>query len=680
MSVSLWSITDEAYLVVSGLGIVVDANPALCALLKRDRIDLLGRDIGDIFVMTDSALDSISGAGQIGGSARLSTAAELSCITLSGRRLELNLRRVAAQGRSGSHMCFRVVESFSKSAKPRRNLFQRLRSRVVGRRQPDCASAEAQDFAPVSSGILASIGHELRTPLSAIQGALRLLLPMLDVKRNTDEVAQVQDGVKAAAVLSNQAQVLTEMALRNADRLSQLILDLTDPPSNLSHLSGVGWLLCDVSKIVLEDVIHGTVDSIETLLVEKCIKLSLEVPSNATFVQGDFKRLVQLLSNLVTNAIHHSPHGGEIVISLGVIGDVAQVRVRDQGSGVPAAIAGKILARTLGQSLSETNKSVRTGLGLAICKVILQQHGGKLGFRNLPGSGVEFFFDIPIVAEELESPISVRQSPTSATVLVVEDDFDSAAVLGAMIRGLGFECKIAATIASAKEFLNGHRVDAVTLDLVMPDSHGTFLIEWMRRDPMLRHVPVIVVSGYAQPRKQETLGVDVAATGGDNVVAWMDKPVKQAAFVSFLNEALSLRAQRTVLYVGPKALRAAAFLQGVASRLATVIQIEDVSGALDFLEHHRCDTVVVVDPDVGMTRRLQFALGGTRQRALLINWFVQSPLQRVSAAAIPTGEIQSQNVVSLPLPSVTVVDISGTQWGAASLFQQWLGHSRAGAA
>jgi PAS domain S-box-containing protein len=222
----------------------------------------------------------------------------------------------------------------------------------------------------VKQEFIAMISHDLRTPLSAVQGKLFLLAsqkfgPMPD------------EAVK-------QAQLSTEVL----DRLVRLINQLLD----LEKLSTSGFSLAKKSCL-LDTIIANSLDSIQSSINVNIKVKQLCPPQSKIYCDED--RIVQVLVNLLSNAIKYSPPGSEIVLLAEATGKSVCLSVTDAGRGVPPEMQTKIFDRFAQVEAADSTKCGGVGLGLAICKQIVQQHGGQIGVISEPGQGSTFWFTLP---------------------------------------------------------------------------------------------------------------------------------------------------------------------------------------------------------------------------------------------------------------------------------------------
>ncbi len=218
---------------------------------------------------------------------------------------------------------------------------------------------------------VAMVSHDLRTPLTSVCGFLELL----------------QHG--AYGSLSEQGQKRTQLAERNISRLISLINDLLD----MEKLES-GRLELIPENIPLEPVVIRSIEAVRVFAEQHKVNL-LSDPMDCT-VYADGNRLIQVLVNLISNAVKFSPVDGNITISAKPAGDFIEVRVTDQGCGVPKSYHETIFERFRQVRATDATQKGGTGLGLAICKAIVEQHGGRIGVESEDGKGSTFWFSVPV--------------------------------------------------------------------------------------------------------------------------------------------------------------------------------------------------------------------------------------------------------------------------------------------
>jgi len=220
------------------------------------------------------------------------------------------------------------------------------------------AEARKQEFVQM-------ISHDLRTPLTSIQGTLALATRGSFGPLNDKGKGRVAD------------------AEEDTERLINMINELLD-----IEKMEAGKLELDCADVSLADIVDRSIESVRTYAETHGITAARE-GDDAT-VNGDRDRLIRVVINLLSNAIKYSPAGSSVAVRLAKENGNAIVRVCDKGRGIPADAVGKIFDRFSQVEKSDAKKG--TGLGLAICKAIVEAHGGKIGVESSPDAGTTFWF------------------------------------------------------------------------------------------------------------------------------------------------------------------------------------------------------------------------------------------------------------------------------------------------
>jgi signal transduction histidine kinase len=224
-----------------------------------------------------------------------------------------------------------------------------------------------------------TVSHELRTPLTAIKGFIELVL----------------DG-DAGPVADTQREFL-EVAARNADRLGAIINDILDVSRIESQLLEIRTEPIDLAA-VLEDV----ASTFRVMAQSKGLTLRQEVASLPK-VTGDASRLVQVFSNLVSNAIKYTPKG-EIGIKAGVSSGSIEVIVYDSGIGLTQEELPQLFTKFFRGRNPVVTEAGGTGLGLVIAKAVVEKHQGTIDVESRPGEGTRFRVVLPVAAAAIAEP------------------------------------------------------------------------------------------------------------------------------------------------------------------------------------------------------------------------------------------------------------------------------------
>ncbi len=337
---------------------------------------------------------------------------------------------------------------------------------------PRCVSVvrdirERKRIDRMQSEFISTVSHELRTPLTSIRGSLGL----------------VAGGVTGE--LPAEAAEYIGIALANSDRLVRLINDILDIDKMQAGKLEFRFQAHDLRAMLQHALVVN-----EPNAVTRHVRLRLtpELPSCEVVVDPD--RFAQVLANLISNAVKFSPRGAVVEIGASHADDKVRVTVRDHGPGVPAAFGPRMFQRFAQADTSTTRSKGGTGLGLSISKSIVENMRGTIGFEAAPGGGTVFFVDLPYLPSVMEPPTS-----SLPRVLVCEDDPDVYRMVRRALRPVGLDIDVAPTVERARRLLDARRYVAMTLDLTLADGEATGLVSLVRANPLMRELPIIVVTG-----------------------------------------------------------------------------------------------------------------------------------------------------------------------------------------
>jgi signal transduction histidine kinase/FixJ family two-component response regulator len=242
----------------------------------------------------------------------------------------------------------------------------------------------------LKSEFVAVVSHEIRTPLTSVKGAVELLTDDRYFSNN-----------------EQQAKLLS-IAHANAERLLVLINDILD----FSKLESASLPMC-MEVESLEPVVRQAVQNLRTLIAERHIVLDCVFEPGLPDLLMDSNRIAQVVTNLLSNAIKFSPPEGRIEVRAETDGPMLRVSVCDGGEGIAPADIPKLFRKFSQIDSGSTRKVGGTGLGLVICKGIVEQHGGSIGVESVPGVGSTFYFLLPrpdAQREGADEPRSFRAS------------------------------------------------------------------------------------------------------------------------------------------------------------------------------------------------------------------------------------------------------------------------------
>ena len=352
------------------------------------------------------------------------------------------------------------------------------------------ARMTAQRATRLKDEFLATLSHELRTPLSAILGWTQVLLK--------GQAADPADQRRAIEVID-----------RNARAQVQLIGDLLD----LSRIMS-GKMRLDLQQVSIHDIVQAALDSAAPTADAKQIRLvSLLDPARAV-VNGDAGRLQQVVWNLLTNAIKFTPRGGRVQVLLQRVNSHVELSVSDSGIGIPPGFLPLVFDRFSQRDGSSTRAHGGLGLGLAICKQLVELHGGSIRAASPgEGQGSTFSVDLPVSIMQVESERE-RTHPTADAgesdlvamprldgihVFVIDDEPDARELLQRVLVEQGANVTLFDAAGMALAALATTRPSVIVSDVGMPGMDGYQMMRTLRaNEPRESRVPALALTAFAR--------------------------------------------------------------------------------------------------------------------------------------------------------------------------------------
>jgi len=337
---------------------------------------------------------------------------------------------------------------------------------------------------------LATMSHELRTPLNAILGWTMILRTSGD-----------DQGMRERALQTIE---------RNAHAQTQIIEDLLDVSRIVT-----GKMRLDVAAVDLVAIIDSVIDSIRLAADSKRLQVRRRVDKSASVVTGDATRLHQVVSNLMTNAVKFTPPGGWIEVRLERAGDMAHLRVKDNGIGINPEFIPHVFERFRQADGSSTRSHGGLGLGLAIVRHLVDLHGGSIRAESAgEGRGSTFTVEIPLMQSSVadhQVQIDTQAALNDVTrplndvrVLVVEDEADSRDLICFLLEQAGAAVTGVGSAAKALEQIDAIAPDVLVSDIGMGEQDGYDLLRALRRrDSPSARIPAVAVTAYARPEDRE---------------------------------------------------------------------------------------------------------------------------------------------------------------------------------
>jgi PAS domain S-box-containing protein len=341
------------------LRLITDAVPALIAYVDRnDRLQFHNRAFERWFERSVSELRERTLRSLMGGAIYAKAVPHIE-MALAGQAVDFEIDLGNVRG-SEMHLSVQLV--------PRRD----ERRAVIGYYVLATNITALKEVDRLKSEFVTTVSHELRTPLTSIRGSLGL----------------VAAGV--TGVLPDKAKELVTIAMQNCERLVRLVNDILDSEKMLS-----GKMELSMRALDLVALIERSVRENESYAATHGVTVALQTGAPEARVMADTDRLVQVVTNLLSNACKFSNKGGVVEVTVEESAQRVRVSVADRGAGVPKEMQKRLFERFAQLDSSDARRKGGTGLGLSICRAIIERMDGHIGFAERDGGGSVFFFELP---------------------------------------------------------------------------------------------------------------------------------------------------------------------------------------------------------------------------------------------------------------------------------------------
>jgi PAS domain S-box-containing protein len=390
---------------------------------------------------------------------------------------------------------------------------KRMEAELQGKLQElEKANQRLKELDKLKDNFLSTVSHELRTPLTSIKSFAEILLAYEEDRPTQKEFLGIIN--------------------EEAERLTRLINDFLD----LSKIQA-GRMQWETTEVSVPWVIETAVNANHALLNKTQLKLANETEPDLPMVWSDKDRLAQVVTNLLSNAIKFTPEGGQISIRAHLVKkespdetqNMVEVRVKDSGIGIAPEHHQTIFEKfsQVGDTLKDRPKG--TGLGLPICKEIVEHYGGKIWVESALGKGSTFSFTLPIVQKATPQAIKItaKESPSGSTairtILVVDDEANIRRLISHELISRGYKVIEASGGKEALDLARQSHPDLITMDVVMPDLDGFDTTAVLKTDPITKDIPILIVSVIEDKSKMYRLGANDYITKPFNIEALMEK-------------------------------------------------------------------------------------------------------------------------------------------------------------
>ncbi|MFW6147943.1 MAG: ATP-binding protein, partial [Thermodesulfobacteriota bacterium] len=350
------------------------------------------------------------------------------------------------------------------------------------------ANRRLKRFDELKSTFLANMSHEFRTPLNSILGYTDLLLDRVDGEINEE-----------------QEKSLTKVQ-KNAKHLLTLINDVLD----ISRIES-GRMDLDLKPVNVKDIIGETISSLDSLLDKMKLRIETVFEQGLPLAHADADRVRQVVMNLVDNAIKFTPKGhitvqaksSDIGREINGSPGFVEVCISDTGQGIRKKDLHRLFDkfRTL-DTLATNQYKKGAGLGLSICKGLIEIQGGTIWVESAYGKGATFCFTLPVEEPAAIQPHDegtreahkISKRTAEAKVLVVDDEPDQVTLISKLLQEQGYHILQAYDGEQALESVKFVRPDLIILDLMMPKMNGFEAIDHLREREETKEIPIIVLT------------------------------------------------------------------------------------------------------------------------------------------------------------------------------------------
>ena len=419
----------------------------------------------------------------------------------------------------------------------------------------------------MKTNFLSTVSHELRTPLTSVIGFARIMQKKFETvlypALSEHEDKKVQKAIRQ--VMDN-----TTIIVEEGQRLTTLINDVLDLAK--MEAGRVDW---NITELSIEDIIDRGITSTSSLLANKPIKMGKDIADNLPLCEGDHDRLIQVVINLISNAIKFTDVG-KVTLKARFIGNELVVSVIDSGSGIKPEDQPLVFEKFKQVGDTMTDKPQGTGLGLPICKEIIEHLGGRLWVESEIGVGSAFMFSLPIslqkhdtgavtqkdrvkykptvttsdgdeisiiwrtTSESLEKALRSSLEPVivevdnAPNILVIDDNINIRQFLHQELSSVGYEVREASSGAEGLAMIVEKKPDLIVLDVKMPHLNGFEVAVRLHTNPVTLAIPVIFHTIAEDKSLSEQLGVE----------CYLTKPVKDTDLLAAVKKFLKIPSAR----------------------------------------------------------------------------------------------------------------------------------------
>ncbi|MDB5932820.1 MAG: hypothetical protein JWQ01_164 [Massilia sp.] len=335
------------------------------------------------------------------------------------------------------------------------------------------ARARAEEQNAAKDEFLAMLGHELRNPLSAVANAVHIL----DSDRAVDE-----------ALLARARKVVR----RQTEHLRKLVDDLLEVNRAL-----MGKLTLDKAAIDFGDAVRRCVETLQADV--RSAQVQFHVDTVPALVDADATRLVQIIDNILDNAVKYSPDGGRVDVSVRQADGFAELVVRDSGMGIAVELLPKVFTIFVQGKQSLQRVQGGLGIGLSLVRRLVEMHGGTVAIDSAgPGTGATVTVRLPLLAEHARvvPAAAAPAGPARRRVLLIEDNEDARDMMAALLALLSCDVMAAATGPEGIALASTLQPEIAFIDIGLAGMDGYAIARALKSDPASAAIVLVALTGY----------------------------------------------------------------------------------------------------------------------------------------------------------------------------------------
>lgn len=490
----------DGLLVTDTRGKISHWNPALLAMFNREGIDLLEQDCEDIFSHE---------------------VAELVAITKENFKEVFTAEVKLVGNRFGKAVATAILTDAESPERSDTCLGSVILIRDI---------TIEKEVDQVKTDFISTVSHELRTPLTSILGFAKIVSKKLE-----DTIfPKVQVENEKTQRTIRQVSQNIDIMVSEGERLTKLINDVLDIAK--MEAGKIDW---NMQYFSVDELIERAASATFALFEQKGLELLVDVKEDLPEIMGDRDRLLQVVINLISNALKFTDEGSVTCKASCMDHDIT-ISVIDTGIGIPEADQPKIFEKFKQVGNPLTDKPKGTGLGLSICQQIVKHHGGKIWVESELGKGSTFSFTLPIncsVGDAVQSRdidcsvkrlqehiIDIDSFPPdpNKTILVVDDEAPMRELLKQQLNAEGYKVREAKDGREAIAAVKKQLPDLVILDVRMPEMSGFDVAAVLKNNPETMNVPIMLLSVAEEQERGYRLGVDRYLTKPINTQELLD--------------------------------------------------------------------------------------------------------------------------------------------------------------